>query len=91
MKLVYQYVAIFFNFSPITSNLLLLQVENCDSNSRLVVEENDNGKIRLERVKKSFLEGSHLSLCKGTDATQGDEELLFTGLIGGKCRHIALK
>ena len=27
-----------------------LQVENCDSNSRLVVDEDDNGKFRLERV-----------------------------------------
>ena len=28
-----------------------LQVENCDSNSRLVVDEDDNGKFRLEKVK----------------------------------------
>ena len=27
-----------------------LQVENCDSNSRLVVDKDDNGKFRLERV-----------------------------------------
>ena len=27
-----------------------LQVENCDSNSRLVVDEDDNGKFGLERV-----------------------------------------
>ena len=27
-----------------------LQVENCDSNSRLVVDEDDNGKIRPERA-----------------------------------------
>ena len=26
-----------------------LQVENCDSNSRLVVDEDDNGKFRFER------------------------------------------
>ena len=41
-----------------TSNHLhLLQVENCDSNSRLVVDEDDNGKLRLERVncKVNFL------------------------------------
>ena len=50
MKLVYQYMEIFFPFSP-TSNLLYsLQVENCDSNSRLVVDEDDNGKLRLEGV-----------------------------------------
>ena len=46
MKLVNQYI--YFNFSP-TSNHL--QVENCDSNSRLVVDEDDSGKFRLERVK----------------------------------------
>ena len=50
MQLVYQYMAIFFNFSPTSNHLHLLQVENCDSNSRLVVDENDSGKLRLERV-----------------------------------------
>ena len=44
-------MAIFFNFSPTSSHLHPLQVENCDSNSRLVVVENDNGKFRLERIK----------------------------------------
>ena len=34
---------------PFSSHLHPLQVENCDSNSRLV-NENDNGKFRLERV-----------------------------------------
>ena len=52
MKLVYQYMAIFFNFSPTSNNLHPLQVENCDSNSRLVLDEGDNGKFRLERVNK---------------------------------------
>ena len=37
--------------SPASSHLHSLQVENCDSNSRLVVDEDDNGKFRLERVK----------------------------------------
>ena len=50
MKLVYRYMAIFFNFSPTSSQLHPLQVENCDSNSRLVVDEDDNGKFRVERV-----------------------------------------
>ena len=31
-------------------HLYPLQVENCDSNSRLVVDEDDNGKFRFERV-----------------------------------------
>ena len=55
MKLVYQYMAIFFNFSPTSSHLHSLQVENCNSNSRLVVDEDDNGKFRLERVKTEKL------------------------------------
>ena len=39
LKLFYQYMAIFFNLSPIPSHLHSLQVENCGSNSRLVVDE----------------------------------------------------
>ena len=50
VKLVYQNMVIFFNFSPTSTHLYPLQVENCDSNSRLVVDEGDNGKFRLERV-----------------------------------------
>ena len=50
MKLVYQYMAIFFNFPSTLSHLHPLQVNNCDSNSRLVVDEDDNGKFRPERV-----------------------------------------
>ena len=47
----YQYVALFLNFSPTSSHLYPLQVENCDSNSRLVVDKDDKGKFRLERVR----------------------------------------
>ena len=50
MKLVSQCVAIFFNFSTTSNHLHPLQVENCGSNSRLVVDEDENGKFRLERV-----------------------------------------
>ena len=42
MKLVYQYMTVFFNFSLTSNHLHPLQVENCDSNSRLVVDEDDN-------------------------------------------------
>ena len=44
-------MAIFFNFSPGSNHLHSLQVENCDSNSQLVVDEHDNSKIMPERVK----------------------------------------
>ena len=47
-------MVIFFNLSPTSSHLHPLQVENCDSNSRLVVDEVDNGKLRLERVKAIY-------------------------------------
>ena len=50
MKLVRQYIAIFFTFSPTSNHLHSPQVENCDGNSRLVVGENENDKFRLERV-----------------------------------------
>ena len=51
MKLVYQFMTIFFNFQTTSNHLHSLQVKNCDSNSRLVVDEDDNGKFRPERVK----------------------------------------
>ena len=46
-------MAILINFSSTSSHLHPLQVENCGSNSRLVVDEDDNGKFRLERVKSN--------------------------------------
>ena len=54
MKLVYQYMAIFFNFLPTSNHPHPLQVENCGSNSRLVGDEVDNGKFRLEWVNLSY-------------------------------------
>ena len=54
MKLVYQYMTIFFDFCTTSNHLHPLQVENCDSNSRLVVDEDDKGKFRIERVKNGY-------------------------------------
>ena len=45
-------MVIFFNFLITSNHLYPLQIENCDSNSRLVVDEDDNGKFRLERVNQ---------------------------------------
>ena len=56
MKLFYKYMTIFYNFSPTSSHLHPPQVENCDSNSRLVVDEDDNGKLRPERVNETLIE-----------------------------------
>ena len=64
MKLVYQYMTIFFNFLPTSNHLHLLQVENCGSNSRLVVDEDDNGKLRLERVNRFPAKLSYLNVYK---------------------------
>ena len=63
MKLVYQYMAVFINFSPTSNHLHALQVENCDSNSQLVVDEDDNSKFRLERVNHSV--SIHRRHCSG--------------------------
>ena len=57
MKLVCQYMVIFFNFSLTSNHLYPLQVGNCDSNSRLVVDEDDNGEVRLERVNPMLGQG----------------------------------
>ena len=48
-------MAIFFTFAPTSNHVHSLQVENCDSNSRLVVDEDDNGKFRIERIKTLIL------------------------------------
>ena len=37
-------MVILHNFSPTSSHRHPLQVENCNSNSRLIVDEDDNGK-----------------------------------------------
>ena len=50
-------MAIVYTFSPTSNHLRPLQAENCDSNSRLVVDEDDNGKFRLERLKGLMVEG----------------------------------
>ena len=58
MKLVNQYMTIFINISPTLGHFHPLQVENSDSNSRLVVDEDDNGKFRLERVNPLYWQGT---------------------------------
>ena len=54
MKLAYQYMAIFFTLSPTSNHLHPLQVENCDSNSRLVVDGNDNVKSGLKGLHCTY-------------------------------------
>ena len=50
MKLAYKYMAIFFIFSTTSNHFHPLQVGNYDSNSRPVVDEDDNGHFRLNRL-----------------------------------------
>ena len=64
MKLVYQYIAIFFNFQTTSNHLHPLQVENCDSNSRLEVDEDDYSKFRPERVKHQIKHVNYWSQIK---------------------------
>ena len=61
IKRVYQYMVIFLNFYTTSNHLHPLQVGNCDSNSRLVVEGDDNGKFRTERVKRPLVPKSDVS------------------------------
>ena len=42
------------------SHLHPLQVEKCDSNARLVVDEDYNGESRLERIKENMQENTNL-------------------------------
>ena len=58
MKMVYRYVTIFFTFSPTSNHIHPLQVENCDSNSRLVVDEDGNVKSGLKGLNMSSDDGA---------------------------------
>ena len=51
MKLVHQYMTIFFTFSPTSNHLHPLQDGNCCRKSRLVVDEADNVKSGLKGLK----------------------------------------
>ena len=54
MKLAYQYMTIFLNFLPTSNHIHSLQIENCDSNSRLVVDEDDSVKSGLKGLTLFF-------------------------------------
>ena len=45
-------MVIFLNFSPTSNHLHPLQVENCDSNSRLVVDGDDMVNMSLKGLKQ---------------------------------------
>ena len=54
-------MVIFFNLSPTSSHLYPLQAENCDSNSRLAVNEDDTVKSGLKGLNIQFEISTHLS------------------------------
>ena len=89
MKLVNQYITFFFNFSTTSNHLHPLQVENCDSNSRLVVNEYDNGKFRVERVKprKSFFSLKISVVLRNTDIFMWSHTGGCTLLLSGGQAH----
>ena len=55
MKLLYQFIAVFVNFSATSSHLHPLQVENCDSNSQIVVDEDDKLESGLKGLKPTIV------------------------------------
>ena len=68
----------FYHLPPTSSHLHSLQVENCDSNSRLVVDEDNNGIFRLERVNRYLIKSvwkEHKLLNLGTTPS------LWSGLV----------
>ena len=62
MKLIDQYMTIFFNLAPTSNHLHPLQVENCDSNSRLVVDEMTMVNSGLKGLSVDLLSGQFLIL-----------------------------
>ena len=76
MRLVYQHMVIFFNFSPTSSHLRPLHVGNCVSNSRLVVDEDYNGRFRPERVKKAPRLALTLTKLKNISMNHRDQRVI---------------
>ena len=84
MKLFYQNMAIFFNFSPTSTRLHPLQVENCYSNSRLVVDGDDNGKFRIERVGPDIKTKFPISYLEHACPKKDVQEFHFISHLTGK-------
>ena len=60
-------MTIFFNFSPTSNHLHPPQVENCDSNSRLVVDDDENGKFRDDGAVLGMFEMAVVHAVPATD------------------------
>ena len=54
MKLFYQHMAIFLNLSLTLSHIYPLQVENCDSKSQLVVDEDGLKGLNIKIYNEYF-------------------------------------
>ena len=86
IKPVYQYMVIFFNFLPISNHLHPLQVENCDSNSRLVVDEDDNVKSGLKGLKDTTLVGAIWGIFESIPSEI--ESIILTTLTSMLCGYV---
>ena len=77
MKLVHQYMVIFGTFSPTSSHLDPLQVENCDSNSRTCSGWRSECKGRIESIKtnsvacQDVIESIRREMIEHLDGTHG--------------------
>ena len=74
-------MVIFFNFQTTSNHLHPLQVENCDSNSRLVVVEDDYGKLRIERVKTLSYQVNGLSKLVPPVSPANTSRWVYAGLM----------
>ena len=65
-------MTIFFTFSPTSNHIHPLQVDNCDSNSRLLVDGDDNVWSGLKGLRAIFLWGCPQARdCEWGEATGG--------------------
>ena len=92
MKLVHEYIVIFFIFSPSSNHLHPLQVANYDSNSRLVVDEDDYVKSGLKGLNNlsAWLIGNCILLSSlMIDKTRSD--LRFSATFATKASFVIKK
>ena len=86
MKLVHQYMAIFFTFPPTLNHHHPLQVENCGSNLWLVMDGDDSGKFWFQMVNKS----QHIKMSLVSEFN-GDSYSLYTATLYPADHYCCLK
>ena len=91
MKLVYWYMAIFLNFSPTSYHLHLLQVEYGDSNSRLVVDEDDYDKFRVKDKTFVINAKKHDKTREGKHPRRENKSFYIKNVVDSYDRQISLQ